>query len=90
MAPIHRAIGELRVGDPLRIEGRDLRNTAGRTLGRLSKRFDLPPGKVVSVRVTAIVHRTKEQTLEQYRPAVKVEAWETVVPEVVIDPTSRP
>ena len=53
----------------------------------MSKAFALPEGVIDWVRVTAIVHRTKEQVPEpNYRAMCKVEEWETVLAALAIVP----
>jgi ATP-dependent DNA helicase RecQ len=84
--PVHRALARLRVEDPLRIDGRELRNAEGQVVGRLAKKCELPHGRVQSVKVNAIVCRTERQTQDpKYRAALKVPEWEVVLTEIVMD-----
>jgi hypothetical protein len=79
---VREAIRELQVGTPLRLRpgARELLNERGEVVGKLSKAFALPEGVIEWVRVTAIVHRTKEQVPEpNYRAMCKVDEWETVL-----------
>jgi ATP-dependent DNA helicase RecQ len=85
-AAVHRAIAALKYGDPLRLDDRTLFDAEGQAVGRLAKKCQLPAGRVVSVRVLAIVGRTRAQSAAEYQEAVKVEGWEVVVPEVVVAP----
>jgi len=84
-AAVHRAIARLHSGDPLRLEGRDLCDNAGRPVGRLAKNCQLPSGEVISARVHAVVRRTRDQSDEAYRSALKTDVWETVLAEIVIE-----
>jgi hypothetical protein len=77
-----KAIGELQVGTPLRLRpgARELVNERGEVVAKLSKAFALPDGVIDWVRVTAIVHRTKEQAPEpNYRAMCRADEWETVL-----------
>jgi ATP-dependent DNA helicase RecQ len=85
-APIHRTIARLRCGDPLRLDGAELLDGAGRRVGRLARTCQLPSGEVSSARVHAVVRRTARQSHEAYRSTLKVDVWETVLPEIVIEP----
>ncbi len=81
---VREAIGELQVGMPLRLragtQGCELLNQAGEVLGRLAKSFALPPGHIDWVRVSAIVHRSKEQMDDsRYKAMCKVDDWEVVL-----------
>jgi len=80
---VHRAIAQLRPGDSLQIVNRELRDGAGRVVGRLSQKCQLPQGKVETSRVSAIVRRSAEMTSDQYRAAMKVPEWEVVLAEIV-------
>ena len=85
-AAVHRAIAGLKHGDPLRLDDRTLLDANGQAVGKLAKKCQLPAGKVVSVRVLAIVRRTRAQSAADYQEALKVDGWEVVVPEVVVAP----
>ena len=86
---VREAIRELEVGAALRLRPvtRELLNERGEIVGKLSKAFALPEGVIDWVRVTAIVHRTREQVPEpNYRAMCKVEEWETVLAALAIVP----
>ncbi|MBL8540920.1 MAG: RecQ family ATP-dependent DNA helicase [Betaproteobacteria bacterium] len=83
-AAIHRTLAELKVGATLLLEKRALRNNAGCTVGHLAKSCDLPPGRVVSAHVSAIVPRTKAQTPPQYQSSLHADEWEVVLAEIVL------
>ena len=54
----------LKHGDPLRLDDRTLLDANGQAVGKLAKKCQLPAGKVVSVRVLAIVRRTRAQSAD--------------------------
>jgi ATP-dependent DNA helicase RecQ len=82
---VHRAIAQLRVGDQLHLRARVLHDSSGVVVGRLAKKFALPPGNVETVRVSAIVHRSEAQTTNpQFRAALKVSKWETVLASLTV------
>jgi ATP-dependent DNA helicase RecQ len=88
--PVHSAIRELRPGDPVELvrhgERLELRDGAGRVVGRLAKAYSIPSGcRCVEARVAAIVVHRLEDTEADYRDAVKCDQWEVVVPELVFD-----
>jgi ATP-dependent DNA helicase RecQ len=88
--PVHAAIGALRPGDPVMIvqqgERLELRDRAGRVVGRLAKAYSIPSRcRCVEARVAAIVARRLEDTEPDYREAVRCDQWEVVVPELVFD-----
>ncbi|MCC6193353.1 MAG: hypothetical protein IT518_02700 [Burkholderiales bacterium] len=91
---VHEAIRALAVGDALRLRTRDLVDTGNEVVGRLAQRCELPAGEIVSVTVTAIVPRSKEQVPEAaYRRLLRVDAWEVVLALVCIIPgaaTAKP
>jgi ATP-dependent DNA helicase RecQ len=80
-APVHAALAQLQLGDPLRLvpsEDRYLiQNSQGQTLGRTSKTFKLPLG-VEQCEVAGILVRQSVHCEEQYRAWHKCEQWELV------------
>ncbi len=81
---VREAIGELAVGTLLRLrvgaQERELLNESGEPVGRLAKACVLPEGHVEWVRVSAIVHRTREQIGEaKFKAMCKVDEWEVVL-----------
>jgi hypothetical protein len=50
--PVHAAIARLRVGDALDLVERDLRDRAGRVVGRLAKGYALPDQTLAAVKVS--------------------------------------
>jgi ATP-dependent DNA helicase RecQ len=83
-AAAHQAIAALTYGDLLRLDDRTLLDANGQAVGRLAKKCNLPVGRVVSVRVLAIVGRTRVQSAAEFQEGLKVDGWEVVVPEVVV------
>lgn len=85
-ASAHHAIARLRVCDMLTLAGRDLRDSSGCRVGRLAKNYQLPNGKILEVRVSAIVHRTKAQAGDGPWAPPRVDEWESVLCEIVVQP----
>ena len=91
--PIHRAIAALSPGDPLRARIADhgrwqLTDGAGTTVGRLTKSFRPPAGmRCRSASMLAVVGWRRELSEPKYRNAIKCDAWEVVVPELVFEPS---
>lgn len=85
-APVHAAIAQLQMGDPLTLvpsEDRYLiQNSQGQTLGRTSKTFKLPL-EVEQCEAAGILVRQSAHCEEQYRAWHKCVQWELVVPRVV-------
>ncbi|MFT3717963.1 RecQ family ATP-dependent DNA helicase [Pseudorhodoferax sp.] len=80
---VHAAIAALDVGAPLALrrrgdgqEGWELADAAGRTVGRMARRFAPPPGRLVQVRVAALLARRARP-----QETARVPAWEVVLPE---------
>ena len=90
--PMHGTIAVLSIGDPLDARvGKDGRWTlldrAGRAVGRLAGSFRPPPGtRCRSAEVFAVVGWSREASDPKYRDAMKCDAWETVVPELLFEP----
>jgi ATP-dependent DNA helicase RecQ len=81
---IHRAIEHLEFGEALELvsDGRGLAlrsKRGGVVIGRLARRFSLPPGQVVAVSVDALVRRYKEQSAPEYADLVKSDRWWVVL-----------
>ena len=90
--PIHCTIAALSPGDPLKTRITDrgrwqLLNEAGRVVGHLAKSFRPPDGmRCRSATVLAIAGWNRESSEPQYRDAIKCDAWEVIVPELVFEP----
>lgn len=85
-APIHRALAALDIGDPLTMRPRDeggweLANAAGVAVGRMSSKFQPPSGRIVAVRVAAILVRHAKEGA-QGQAQLRSRTWELVLPEI--------
>ncbi len=85
-APIHRALADLDLGSPLMLRPQgdestqwEVTDTSGLVVGRMSSKFQPPKGKIVAVRVAAILvrHARKEE-----RERLACQSWELVLPEI--------
>lgn len=86
----HRAVGKLEPAEPLALvdEGQrlELRSRRDNTVvGRLSKKFALPAGKIVAVSVDAVVRRYQNQSAPDYAHLDKVPQWWVVLATIVIE-----
>ena len=86
----HRAVDKLDYAEPLdlvangnRIELRSRPDNI--VVGRLSKRFALPAGKIVAVTVDALVRRDHRQNDPDYAHLDKVPQWWVVLATIVIE-----
>ena len=90
--PTHGAIAALSIDDPLDVRvGKDGRWTlldrAGRTVGRLAGSFRPPCGSWCgSAKVFAVVGWSREASDPKYHDAMRCDAWEVVMPELVFEP----
>ena len=90
--PIHRAIAALSPGDRLETRITDqgrwmLLDGDGMAVGRLAKSFPPPVGmRCRAASVLGVVGWRREASEHQYRDAIKCNAWEVVVPELVFEP----
>ena len=77
---LHQSISELRVGDEIKLVGREFQNKQGCVVGRLSKNCVLDDQKVITVKVSAIASRYEKQVTDPvWRDRLKVKSWETVL-----------
>ena len=89
---MHGDIAALSMGDPLKVRVEEtgrwrLLGPAGRSVGRLAKAFKPPPGmRCRSARVFAAVGWSREASEPEFRDAMRCDAWEVVVPELVFEP----
>ena len=88
--PIHGAIADLSAGSAVVLTRGthhwELANSAGRTIGRLSRTFTPPAGmRFVSGRVVAALVRWREDAQAEYQALVRCERWEVVLPELVFE-----
>ncbi|MBP2649042.1 MAG: ATP-dependent helicase, RecQ family, partial [Gemmatimonadetes bacterium] len=87
--PVHGHVSRLRYGDPLQIVGENggtaIKTADGMTVGRLSKRCELPPGRVVQASVASVVYRARAMTTDpRYLPGLRVDEWWVVLPLIVV------
>lgn len=87
---VHRDIAGLDVGSPLLlacVEGKwSVTTMAGQVVGRMSKKFEIPPGKrFVEANVLAIQTRNISMVGDGFQQLIKTEEWEVVLPELVFD-----
>ena len=61
---LHQSISELRVGDEIKLVGREFQNKQGCVVGRLSKNCVLDDQKVITVKVSAIASRYEKQVTD--------------------------
>ena len=88
--PALNAIADARFGDPIilvRERGRwHMRDAKGRSLGRMAKNFAPPVGtKFLRGEVAAILRWRKEYGDEAFHHALRRDAWEVVMPELVFE-----
>ena len=90
--PIHRAIAALKPGDRLQTRITDrgrwlLLDGGGTVVGRLAKGFKPPAGmRCRASTVLAVVGWSHKDTDPKFHDAIKCDAWEVVVPELVFEP----
>jgi ATP-dependent DNA helicase RecQ len=89
-AQLHRALAVLDVGSELvlreRADGKDgweIADTQGVAVTRMSSKFRPPAGRIVAVRVAAILVRDAKTEEKQ---KVRCERWELVLPEIEYEP----
>ncbi|MBR0567279.1 RecQ family ATP-dependent DNA helicase [Azoarcus sp. L1K30] len=85
-APIHRALATLDIGSPLALQPRnngdggwEIADANGVVVGRMSSKFQIPPGRVVAVRVGAVMAR---HARESEKESVRCQCWALVLPEI--------
>ena len=86
--PVQRAIAALSPGDPLHVRTTQqpwaLLDRAGSVVGRLAKGYTPPAAmQLRSATVLAGVVRNRADSEPQYQAALKCDAWQVVVPELV-------
>ena len=90
--PMHGDIAALSMGDPLKVRVEEtgrwrLLGPAGRSVGRLARSFKPPRGmRCRSAKVFAAVGWSREASEPEFRDAMRCDAWEVVVPELVFEP----
>ncbi|MBK7768155.1 MAG: RecQ family ATP-dependent DNA helicase [Sulfuritalea sp.] len=85
-----KASAELFVGDELRVEVTGdrwvFKTTNGQAVGRASKAYTPPEGKLISARVANICVWRREDVDPGWHERMRVDHWEVVFPEVIIEP----
>lgn len=88
--PVLDAIAEARVGDPITLVREHphwhMRDSSGRSLGRMAKSFAPPPNtKFVRGEIAAILRWRKEDGDEAFYYTLRRAAWEVIIPEMVFE-----
>jgi len=85
-APLHRSIAALEVGSPLQLRPRsdgnpgwEVADAKGIAVTHMSRKFSPPAGKIVGVRVSAILARHAK---DGERKHLRCRHWEVVLPEI--------
>jgi ATP-dependent DNA helicase RecQ len=91
---VRRALAELRNGDELMLEPLSgqarwaVQTRTGQIVGRTATNYQSPVGRIVRARVAAICVRRLQQVAAAWQSRMAVDAWEVVLPELVIEPES--
>lgn len=91
---VHRSIAKLVANDPLQLlrtnEDRwEITDQHGDTVGRLSRAFHPPADmQCLSVKVTAIIVRRREDSEPEYQDHFRCDQWELAIPELVFMPNN--
>jgi ATP-dependent DNA helicase RecQ len=91
---IRRALAQLRHGDELVLEALSeqarwlVKTRIGQIVGRTATNYQLPAGRIVTARVAAIGVRRLQDVTAEWQPRMAVDAWEVVLPELVLEPES--
>jgi hypothetical protein len=75
-------------GDPVVVEGRQIKSRDSHVMGMLASKTDLKAAGPQSGTVSGILVRTREQTSPEYLCKVRSHRWETVLVELTV-PGSR-
>ena len=85
---VHGAIAALKPGDRLGVrsssQGWQLTNEAGQVVGRLAKAYQPPAEHGLRARVHAIATWSAEASEPEFRTSYRCDAWEVVVPELIL------
>ena len=90
---IHRVLEQLSHGDPLEgivtERGLEFRvPDSGIPVGRTAKRFELPPGKIIEVRIDALIRRQRSQSDPGFANLIHVDRWWVVLATITLASTS--
>ena len=89
---VRRVLAELRNGDELVVEPLSgqarwaVQTRTGQIVGRTAINYQPPVGRIVSARVAAICARRLHDVTAAWQSRMAVDAWEVVLPELVIEP----
>ncbi|MBI4290280.1 MAG: ATP-dependent helicase, partial [Betaproteobacteria bacterium] len=89
---VRRALAELRNGDELVLEPLSeqarwaVLTRTGQIVGRTSTSYQSSVGRIVTARVAAICARRLKDVRAEWQSRMAVDAWEVVLPELVIEP----
>ena len=87
--PIHQALANLTVGDPLLIvpqeDRREITTSSGVIVGRLAKNSNIPEGQIIRATVESLVRRSSTMVSNpEFQKRLKSESWWVVLPALVI------
>ncbi|MGF9762543.1 RecQ family ATP-dependent DNA helicase [Microvirga sp. 0TCS3.31] len=86
--PAHQALARIQTGDPIELikcDGRwEIRTDKGVTIGRMAQGYAPPDGvRFIRGKASAIIRWRKIDNAEEFRGALRREAWEVILPELV-------
>jgi ATP-dependent DNA helicase RecQ len=86
--PAHQALARIQTGDPIELikcDGRwEIRTDKGVTIGRMAQGYAPPDGmRFIRGKASAIIRWRKVDNAEEFRGALRREAWEVILPELV-------
>ena len=89
---VHQVISALVPGDSIGLVAQggkwELQDASGNVVGRMSRSFAFPEGRVFSYgSVAAVIRRKLEDVGEEYQDRFRCECWELVIPELVFMPS---
>jgi ATP-dependent DNA helicase RecQ len=86
---VRKALAGLYVGDELHIEVADdrwlFKTASGQTVGRAARGYQPPAGRLFAAKVASICIWRREDVGQDWREGMKVDCWEVVFPEIVIE-----
>ena len=88
---VHRSIKRLQPGDLLELRPQDgkweLFDRTGGLVGRMARAFELRSDmRCLETSVAAVITRTEDDSLPEYRDRNRSPKWEVVIPEFVLEP----
>ena len=88
---MHRSIERLQPGDPLELRQQDgkweLFDRTGALVGRMARAFELRSDmRCRETSVAAVITRSEDDSLPEYRGRVRNPKWEVVIPQFVLEP----